>query len=165
MLMSPDKNISPQIDFGIVKSIPEGMANDIELAVVDFMRSSHVPAGVDLRGFYNQTLQAIANSSVLGGTGTLWLGVMDGKLVTYLLTQVSNDYDGRLAYTVTQAWVRDDQRGQPWVKWAWSKVRQHAKDCFCKHFVVLSSRGHTKAYCRFLGKGFRPYAEILKEEI
>jgi predicted butyrate kinase (DUF1464 family) len=151
--------------FRIVKSIPEGMAPEIEAAVLDFMKSSHMPHGIDLKGFYYATLQAIANSSVLGGAGDLWLGTMDGNLVTYILAHVNNDYDGRLNYMVTQAWVRKDQRGQSWVKQAWEKVRQRAKDCLCGHFSVISSRGHTKAYCRFLGKGFNEYAQILKSEL
>lgn len=151
--------------FGISRTIPEGFAPQIENAVRDFIVSSHLPNGVEIEGFYRQTLQAIAAASYLNQGGELWLGFMNGRLVTYILAHVNNDFDGRLAYTVSQAWVRKDQRGKPWVKWAWEKVRQRAKDCLCKHFVVYSSRGKTKAYCRFLGNGFHPYAEILKEEI
>lgn len=154
-----------QPDFRLVKAIPEGLARQIEEAVKDFIKTSHVPEGIDLNGFYYQTLQAIANIAVMHIPGDLWLGTIDGQLVTYILAHVSNDYDGRLGYTVQQAWVRKDQRGQKWVKEAWEQVRQRAKDCFCKHFVVLSSRGKTEAYCRFLGKGFHKYGEILKEEI
>ena len=151
-------------EFGLTRAIPSGTAPQIENAVKDFMVSSHLPNGVDKEGFYRQTLQAIAAASYLGQGGDLWLGFMHGRLVIYLLAHVGNDFDGRLAYTVSQAWVRKDQRGQKWVKWAWEQVRQRAKDCFCKHFVILSSRGNDKAYCRFLGKGFHFYASILKEE-
>lgn len=150
--------------FGLVKAIPEGMAMQIENAVRDFMVSSHLPTGVDSEGFYRQTLQSIAAASYLNQGGDLWLGIMNGRLVTYILAHIGNDFDGKLSYTTTQAWVRKDQRGQKWIKDAWEQVRQRAKDCFCKHFVVLSSRGNDKAYCRFLGKGFRFYASILKEE-
>lgn len=152
-------------DFGLTRVIPEGFAPQIENAVRDFMVASHLPQGVDSAGFFRQTLQAIAAASYLNQGGELWLGIMDGKLVTYILAHVGNDFDGRLAYTVTQAWVRKDQRGQKWVKEAWNQVRKRAKDCLCHHFVILSSRGKTAAYCRFLGKGFEPYAEILKQEI
>ncbi len=152
-------------DFGLVKFIPDGTAPQIEAAVRDFILSSHLPDGVDPEGFFRQTLQSIAAASYLNQGGDLWLGGLDGKIYTYILAHVGNDFDGRLAYTVTQAWVRKDQRGQSWVKAAWEKVRQRAKNCLCKHFVVLSSRGKTAAYCRFLGKGFKPYAEILKQEI
>lgn len=153
-----------KVDFHISKVIPTGSAPEIEMAVRDFMVSSHLPNGVDKEGFYRQTLQAIASASYLGQGGDLWLGFLNGDLVTYILAHVGNDYDGKLAYTVTQAWVRKDQRGQKWVKEAWEKVRQRAKDCFCKHFAILSSRGNDKVYCRFLGKGFHFYASILKEE-
>lgn len=152
-------------DFGPSKVIPDGSAPQIEAAVRDFIVSSHLPDGVDPEGFFRQTLQSIAAASYLNQGGELWLGFIGGRLVTYILAHVGNDYDGHLAYTVTQAWVAKDQRGQRWVKEAWQNVRQRAKDCFCKHFVVLSSRGKTKAYCRFLGKGFHYYAEILKEEL
>lgn len=152
-------------DFGLSRVIPSGSVPEIEAAVRDFMISSHLPLGVDAEGFYRQTLQAIASASYLGQGGDLWLGFLNGKLVTYILAHVGNDFDGRLAYTVSQAWVRKDQRGQPWVKEAREKVRQRAKDCLCSHFVILSSRGNDKAYCRFLGKGFHFYASILKEEI
>lgn len=152
-------------DFSLVKTIPKGFASQIENAVRDFMESSNLPDGVDKEGFYVQTLQSIAAASYLNQGGELWLGTIDGKLAIYLLANVSPNFDGKLAYMVTQAWVRKDQRGKKWVKDAWKMVRQRAKDCMCSHFGVFSSRGKTKAYCRFLGKGFHYYAEILKEEI
>lgn len=165
--LSPHLRLIDQdkLDFGLFRTIPEGIAPQIETAVRDFMVSSHLPDGVDKEGFYRNTLQAIAAASYLNQGGELWIGISNGMLWTYILAHIGNDYDGRLSYTVTQAWVKKDQRGQKWVKEAWEQVRQRAKNCFCKHFAILSSRGKTKAYCRFLGKGFHPYAEILKEEL
>lgn len=151
--------------FELHKSIPEGMSKQIEDAVEDFIRSSHIPKGVDLDGFYQQTLQSIASRTVLGGAGDLWLGILNGELHTYIIATLQPDFDGKLSYTVLQAWVRKDQRGKPWVKKAWNTVRQRAKESFASHFAVLSTRGKDKAYCRFLGKGFHPYASVLKEEI
>lgn len=151
--------------FGTVRQIPTGISPQLENAVRDFMVSSHMDDSVDKEGFYRQTLQSMAAASYLGQGGDLWLGIYKGELWIYLLAHVGNDFDGQLAYTVSQAWVRKDQRGQRWVKEAWEQVRQRAKDCLCKHFVVYSSRGRTAAYCRFLGKGFHKYAEILKEEL
>lgn len=163
---SPYFKVSPPgVKFELYREIPISLSHQIEKAVLDFIASSHMPEGVDLKGFYYQTLQSIANSSVLHGAGDLWLGTQDGELVSYVLGLVNNDYDGRLNYMVTQAWVRKDQRGQKWVKSAWAKIRERAKSCLCRHFSIISSRGKTKAYCRFLGKGFMPYAEILKSEI
>ena len=150
--------------FGLHKSIPARFAPQIENAVRDFMVSSHLPNGVDPEGFYRQTLQAMAAASYLNQGGELWLGLLEGRLVIYILAHVGNDYDGRLAYTVTQAWVRKDQRGKRWVKDAWEQVRQRAKDCLCNHLAIFSTRGNDAAYCRFLGKGFHFYSSILKEE-
>lgn len=152
-------------EFGLSNVIPPGFAPQIEAAVRDFMVSSHLPDGVDKEGFYRQTLQGIAAASYLNQGGEFWLGTMNGRLVTYILARVGTDYDGKLSYTVTQAWVRKDQRGQPWVREAWKKVRQRAKDCLCSHFAIFSTRGNDKAYCRFLGKGFHFYCSVLKEEI
>lgn len=151
--------------FELVTQIPEGMNLQFSEAVKDFMASSNLPKGIDLNGFYYQTLQAIANSAILGQGRELWLGIQDGQLYTYILASIGIDFDGRLAYTVSQAWVREDQRGKPWVKEAWQKVRQRAKDTLCTHFVVHSTKENTQAYCRFLGKGFHKVSEILKEEI
>ncbi len=152
--------------FEIHRGIPEGIPKQLQAAVEDFIRSSHVPKGVDLASFYQQTLQVIAARSAMNQPGgDLWLGIHQGELWTYILSHLGPDIDGRLSYTVTQAWVKKDQRGQPWVKKAWEKVRKRAKDCFASHFVVVSSRGNDAAYCRFLGKGFHFYASILKEEL
>lgn len=151
--------------FELVKCIPEGMNQQFADAVVDFMESSGLPAGVDKQGFYYQTLQAIANSAILGQGRELWLGVLNDKLYTYVLASICPDFDGRLAYTVSQAWVKEDQRGQAWVREAWKKVRQRAQDTLCSHFVVHSTKNNTEAYCRFLGKGFHKVSEILKEEL
>lgn len=151
--------------FELVHAVPKNMNEQFSSAVVDFMESSGLPQGIDKQGFFYQTLQAIANSAILGQGRELWLGIKDGELYTYILAGICPDFDGRLAYTVSQAWVRKDQRGQPWVREAWGKVRQRAKDTLCSHFVVHSTKERTDAYCRFLGKGFHKVAEVLKEEL
>lgn len=151
--------------FELAHALPEGMNGQIQLAVMDFIASSGLPKGIDRTGFYYQTLQAIANSAILGQGRELWLGIRGNDLFTYILAGIGPDFDGRLAYTVSQAWVREDQRGKPWIKEAWAKVRQRAKDTLCSHFVVLSTKSRTDAYCRFLGKGFHKVSEVLKEEL
>lgn len=151
--------------FELVNSIPNGMSQQFHDAVIDFMSSSNLPKGIDKNGFYYQTLQAIANSAILGQGRELWLGVNGNELYTYILASIGPDFDGRLSYTVSQAWVKEDQRGKPWVREAWKKVRQRAKDTLCSHFVVHSTKENTEAYCRFLGKGFHKVSEILKEEL
>lgn len=146
-------------------SIPQGMSKQIQDAVIDFMGASELPNGIDRQGFYYQTLQAISNSAIFGQGRELWLGINGDELWTYILANIGPDFDGRLAYTVLQAWVREDQRGKPWVRDAWLKVRRRAQDMLCTHFVVYSTKGKTEAYCRFLGKGFHKISEILKEEL
>ena len=166
--LSPNlRIIEPEVPhFGLYRAIPEGIAPQLQRAVEDFIKTSHVPKGVDLASFYQQTLQAIAARSAMNQPGgDLWLGINRGELWTYILSHLGNDIDGRMTYTVTQAWVKKEQRGKSWVKQAWEKVRQRARDCFASHFVVISSRGNDAAYCRFLGKGFHFYASILKEEL
>lgn len=149
--------------FQIVKAIPDGFSVQIQEAVKLFMNDSNMPKGVNWEGFYNQTLKTIAQSTVLGQGGDLWLGIKGNELYTYILAYVGQSVDDRLSYVVNQAWVRKDQRGQPWVRDAWQKVRQRAKDTMCAHLLVLSSKENTQAYCRFLGKNFHKHAEILKE--
>lgn len=151
--------------FELATSVPRGMNQQFHDAVIDFMASSGLPRGIDKNGFYYQTLQAIANSVILGQGRELWLGIQDGQLVTYILASIGPDFDGRLSYTVSQAWVRNDQRGKPWVRGAWQKVRQRALDTLCSHFVVHSTKENTAAYCRFLGRGFHKASEVLKEEL
>lgn len=151
--------------FALCTAIPEGFSDQFGDAVLDFMHSSNLPSGIDKQGFFYQTLQAIANSAILGQGRELWLGICGRELYTYILASISIDFDGRLTYTVHQAWVREDQRGQPWVRNAWQKVRQRAKDTLCFHFVVHSTKERTDAYCRFLGSGFHKVAEILKQEL
>lgn len=149
--------------FRIVKTIPDGFTSQIEAAVKDFIIASKVPDNIDRKGFYYQTLESIANATVLNGAGEFWLGAIDTRLVIYILAFLSQDIDQKLTYHVNQAWVSKDQRGQPWVKWAWQRIRQRAKDCFCSHLVITSSRGF-RAYERFL-PGMKYYSAILKEDL
>lgn len=163
--IEPSGSFKESPSFGICKAIPEGLSPQIQEAVKDFIITSKLPEGIDPNGFFYQTLQAIAASAIVGQGKELWLGIRNNELFTYILANIGPDFDGRLAYTVLQAWVRKDQRGQPWVKDAWEKVRRRAKDTLCTHFVVYSTKGRTDAYCRFLGKGFHKVSEVLKQEL
>lgn len=147
--------------FRVIKSIPDGISNQIEMAVIDFIDCSHVSESIDKRGFRNQTLQAIANASVLNGGGEFWIGTLKGELLIYTLGHISNDFDGRLSYNISQTWVRKDYRGNPIVKEWWKAIKQRAKDCLCGHLVITSSR-NPKAYERWLGDGLEIYATLLK---
>lgn len=154
----------PKPSFGVVERILPIFANQIEGAVKDFIKSSHISEDIDHEGFYYQTLEAIANSTYMRGGGDFWMGVKDNELLIYIIAHVGKDLDNRLAYTVSQAWVRKDYRGNPIVKEWWEAIRQRAKDLFCKHLVIISSR-NPEAYERFLGHGMKLYATMLKESL
>jgi hypothetical protein len=163
---SPFRVIQPDVPrFELVKTIPQGFASQIQDAVRKFMEDSNMPQGVNKDGFYNQTLKTMAQATVLGQGGDLWLGIRGNELYTYILAYIGQSVDDRLSYVVNQAWVRKDQRGKPWVRDAWQKVRQRAKDTFCAHLLVLSSKENDAVYCRFLGKGFHRHGSILKETL
>jgi hypothetical protein len=98
--------------YRVVKSIPAEYAAQIENAVMDFIDSSDTPDGVDRKGFYFQTLEAIANATYLGGGGEFWLGEHHGKVVIYALAHVGKEFDNRLGYHISQTWVHPDYRGK-----------------------------------------------------
>lgn len=147
--------------FRVIKTIPEGLAPQIESAVVDFIKTSHLPAGVDRGGFYNQTLQAMASATVLNQGGEMWIGTARGELLTYVMAHIGNDFDGRLSYHVSQAWVKKGFRATPLVKSWWGQIKSRAKDLMCGHLVITSSR-NPKAYERWFGDGMAIYATLLK---
>lgn len=143
--------------------LQKGLYPQMEAAVRDFIESSRIK-NVDKEGLYNQTLEAIANITVNKGSGDLWIGMQNGRLLVYVMGSVIREVDGKLTYWVSQGWVHKDMRGSPIVKDWWEQIRERARECFCKHVVVVSSRG-TKAYCRWLGPGFHPHLTILKEDL
>lgn len=151
--------------FRRIREFPPAMLPQLDLAIKGFMQDSHMPPGVDANGFYESTLQAMANATYVGAGGCeMWIGTMDDQLVSFVMATVVKEIDNRLTYWVSQAWVRKDQRRKPWVKEAWQKIRTRAKEAFCSHMVVVSSR-NDEAYCRWLGKGWHRYAGLLKEDI
>jgi hypothetical protein len=150
--------------FDIVKIIPEKAHRQIELGVKDFVASSYPAPGVDVYGLYQQTLETIASATYMNQGGEFWLLQVNGEVGGYVLARHVRDVDNKLTYWIGQAWVRQDLRGNPIVKECWEKIRQRARECFCSHIVVVSSRG-TDAYCRFLGKRWHEYARLLKEDL
>lgn len=153
--------------FQIVKDFPLP-AYELDKAVSQFCQESDDPthdAPVDKRGLYTQTLDNIAQILVYKPEGRyFWLDHDEKKVLAYALTHVSRDVDNQYCYYMTQAWVHPSMRGTSAVKEMYQKLRQHAKDLLCKHIIVVSSR-NDKAYLRFLGKGWKPYVTLLKEDI
>lgn len=151
-------------NFRRVDTIPESLQGSIQMAVTDFLRTSHIPKGVDQKGLYQQTLGSISQATFLRQGGDFWIATLDGKLCAYLLARIVVDIDNRLTYWVSQAWVHKDWRRSPEVKLGWQKIRERAKNCLCSHIVIVSSRS-TKAYLRWLGKDWTTYATLLKEDL
>jgi hypothetical protein len=88
----------------------------------------------------------------------------DGQVYSYVLSRVGKEVDNKLCFWISQAWVHPKFRGKPEVK-QWLKIlKEEARNRFCKHIVVVSSRG-VDAYCRFLGDGAHLYANLLKIDL
>jgi len=151
------------IYFYRINSLPKGLYAQVEAAVRDFIDASRIK-NIDKEGLYLQTLEAIANIAVNHGSGDCWIAIQDGKLLCYVMASVLREVDGKLTYWVSQGWVHKSMRGSPIVKDWWQQIRQRAKECFCKHVIVVSSRG-TDAYCRWLRPGYHKYLSILKEDL
>lgn len=117
-------------------------------------------------GFYNQTLQQIAGSTFLNKGGDLWLIWDDQtkKAHGYALCSMSYDIDNQLTYWGSQAYADKTIRHSDTVKQLWKDIEDYARQRFCKHFVMVSSR-KTKAYQKFLGKEWHEYATLLKKEL
>jgi hypothetical protein len=139
----------------------------IEKAVAAFVYDSHTAeTGASPEGLYHQTLENIAACTVFRQDGSrhLWMADHEGEVVAYALCHISKDVDNKLCYWMTQAWVHPIMRGKKEVKGWFQKLRTEAKKNLCSHILIPSSRG-TAAYCRFLGRGWKPYVSILKEDI
>ena len=141
--------------------IPKHFCKQVEVAVKDFVESSR-QVNIDKKGLFYQTLESIANMTVLEGSGDFWMLTCGEELLGYVLARIVKDVDNSLTYWISQAWVRKDYRGNSIVKASWKEIRERAKNCFCKHIVIVSSR-HAKAYERFLG--VHKYCDLLKEDL
>ena len=150
--------------FEITRTIPRESVSQIEAAVKDFIKTSHSCPGVDEAGLYNQTLEAIAGSTILNHGGDFWLGTDSNGVCAYALCRIVKDIDNRLTYWCAQSWMRSDIRGLKWYRFGMDKIRQRAKECFCSHLVIVSSR-NADAYLRFLGKSWSLYASLLKFDL
>lgn len=151
-------------DFQLTTEIPPSLHKGaIERAVTEFVKET----GVDAHpvGFYNQSLQRIARATIFKMPGEFfWLMHAYGEVSAYALATIQNDIDGRLCYWVSQTWVSPEWRHDPVVKKGYERMKQHAENSFCNHFVIVTSR-EPKAFCKFLGPKMRPYATIIKQEL
>ncbi len=144
------------------------VCSELEHAVRNFCQESDVEfkACENLQGLYQQTMQNIANQILTKPQGQyLWLDTDEvGRVVGYVKTHISRDVDNELCYYMTQAYLSPKYRCTNYAKEAIALLRKHARQSFCKHIIVVSSR-NTKAYLRFLRGDFKPYITLLKEDI
>lgn len=156
-----------ELEFKKITKLPDGLTyKAIEFAVREFVKDSHTKeSGADPDGLYQQTLEIIANAIIYGSEARqFWIAHLDGEVFAYVIASVSKDVDNKQTYWITQAWVNKKARGHKIVKTWYQMLREEAIRLGCKHIVVPSSRG-VKAYLRFLGKGWKLYLSLLKEDL
>lgn len=140
---------------------------DIETAVRAFIKDCRITsAGVNVDGLFNQIAQAIGASVIAKNPNIFfWLAQDDkGAIAAWALSHLSIDVDNSLCYWMTDAWVARPYRHSPYVKQWLNTLRQHGIDLKCKHILIPSSR-NTKAYLRFLGRSWKTFVTVLKEDI
>lgn len=134
----------------------------IEIAVESFI--AEVELHGDSVGFFNQTIQAIADATFLNRGGDFWVVIDNGDIAAYAIAHIMPDIDGKLTYRMGQAWVRKDWRRSPSVKGWWDQIRARARECLCQHMLIVSAR-NPKAFARWLGNKSRIYATLLLGEV
>jgi hypothetical protein len=155
------------MEFKQVKELPEGLTSQaVEKAVRAFVEESHTEeSGANPEGLYQQTLENIANTVIFGrDSNQVWLAHENGEVKAYAITYISKDVDNSFCYNMSQAWVHKEYRCKKVVKEWYQQLRAEAKRLGCRHIIVPSSRG-VEAYLRFLGKGWKLYVSLLKEDI
>jgi ribosomal protein S18 acetylase RimI-like enzyme len=148
----------------IVKSLDKLQVKAVERAVDAFVKECHLE--VDPTGFYNYTLETIANFT-FGATHNanhFWLVEEDGEVIGYALASVMRDVDNVLTYELKQGWVHPKYRRKQIVKEWYGKFKEKAKECLCQRMSLVSSR-NPEAYIRFLNDGWKVHTTILHQEI
>ncbi len=156
------------LSFQKLKEIPSSFnPGAIDRAIKAFVDNRHVTyEGDNKDGFKQQLTDVIASILIFktNQTAFFWASEYDGELVCFALTHVSKDVDNSLSYWMTDAWVAPQLRHTDLPKQWFNTMREDAKHLMCKHVLIPSSRG-SKAYCRWLGKGWKKHLEIIKEDI
>lgn len=155
------------MEFKKVQNLPKLRKGAIEDAVEAFVRDSHTEeTHADPKGLFDQTIEVIAHATLFqhDDSRQFWMATDGGEVMAYAIVHISKDVDNQLCFWITQAWVHPICRGSKEVKGWFQLLRDEAKRLLCKHIVIPSSRG-VEAYCRFLGKGWKPYVTLLKEDL
>jgi hypothetical protein len=142
--------------------LPLNLVDQLKAAILAMYKESHVDLYMSEKGFVDGTWTVVMESS--RGNGELWLGVEGDTLFAFGLCGYSKEVDNEPTFVIKQAWADYSIRRTPRVKEIFSTVLAHAKSHFCKHVLIVSSRS-TKAYLRWLPKGWRPVSTILKGDL
>jgi len=135
----------------------------LERAVREFAKENHAPQ--EYSGLVQQTYENILHATELKTPGRfLWLVLKDDKPVGYVLSHISKDVDNTMCYWLVQCYADPTVRGERFLKETYPVLKKHAKDLFCSHILIPSSR-NAEAYMRWLGDGLHQYAVILKEDL
>lgn len=146
----------------LTRLIPESLRHGaVEDAVMSFISENDVKGSK--RGFFQQTIQAIASATFLNTNGSkdFWVAEEKGEVMGYVLASVNVDIDNSLCYWIHQAWVHKKYRGHSVVRESINTIKTHAKKLMCSHLIAIGNR-KPKAYCRFLGQKTEVYAHLLK---
>lgn len=153
-----------KLSLNLIKKIPLKLKNKIQHAVLNFIEDADIYG--DPVGLYNQTIQSIANATNLGGKGDFWLAYDEEteEVAGYVLGNVQRDIDNRLCYWITQGYVSPKYRNGELLVDGWSKIMDKAKECFCSHIAIISTR-EPRAFIKALGGDWKDYARIMIQDI
>lgn len=164
-LTNPSLNGVKTPKLRLTRLIPESLRHGaVEDAVMAFMSENDVQGSK--RGFFQQTIQAIAAATFLNTNGSkdFWVAEEEGEVMGYVLASVNVDIDNSLCYWIHQAWVHKKYRGHLVVKESLKTIKEHAKKLMCSHLIAIGNR-KPQAYCRFLGQKTEIYAHLLKMDL
>lgn len=150
-----------------VTKLPDLKPGEIERAVDSFLKESGaLSEGVDPVGVFNQMIEGIVNITMFNTKPhkQFWLAHENGEVKAFALSHWAIDVDGKMCLWLTDAWIHPSIRGIKQAKEYFNVLREFGKKSLCKHLLVVSSRNN-KAYCRFLGRGWKPFLTVLKEDI
>lgn len=152
-----------QVKFPLEPSI----LTDLEHCVDDYIHTCKVEkCGVTPEGFKKQVLKAIGNSlDPRLPQAHCWLVLDDsGKVAGFSLTHFDVMVDDRLTYWMSDGWVREDLRNSHYVKEWVKEIRNFGVVSGASHILFPCSRA-ARAWQMFLGRKFKKYVTILKEDL
>lgn len=114
---------------------------------------------MQLDGFVAHTMDQIVAACI--GNGELWVCSDGTNLLGYMLGALTKDINNEMTYVVRQGWVHQSLRRSPKVKEMLRTILLNAKQNFCRHVVIVTSR-NPDVYLRWLGKGWARLSTALR---